>query len=294
MNGPATDDVYLCQVDETISCGACCGLYNVADPTREGLTVLLARRTERFHAAPRNLEGLLAFAGETSRVEPGARPYPEFHHCPYVGLVGDRRDRAGCLLHPLGAGNEGIDYRGLSYYGGMACRDYFCLSCKTLPARWKRLVCSAAGDWHRFGLMITEADLLRAFFSEVERRAGCAIAISNDDAPIPVDLVRAVSAFIDLRVDWPFRPTDIPVANYFFEDRRYERPPVWYHKLDAGPSGHDDLLRELGTAFSGPADRTRAEALLDQCIENAATALHRRAASPMSTAINQNRKEPTP
>jgi hypothetical protein len=68
--------------------------------------------------------------------------------------------------------------------------------------------------------------LLRAFFSEVERRAGCAIAISNDDAPIPVDLVRAVSAFIDLRVDWPFRPADIPVANYFFEDRRYERPPV--------------------------------------------------------------------
>lgn len=273
--GGVPDGVYLCQVDDAISCGACCGLYNVADASREGLTALLSARTARFHAAPGTVDGLLAFAEETGRIEDGRRPYPEFHHCPYVGLIGPGRDRAGCLLHPLGEGNGGIDYRGLSYYGGMACRDYFCPACKTLPAPWKRLVRAAAGDWHRYGLIVTEAALLTAFFSAVEKRAGRAIRPPDNDASVPGRLVRAVSGFIDLRVDWPFRPADMPIPNYFFEDRRYERPPVWYHSSDPGPSRYDGLLKELGTAFGRPEDLARAEALLDRCIDRAAGAVAR-------------------
>lgn len=280
MTGP--DDVYLCQVADGISCGACCGLYNVADASRVGLTALLSDRTDRFHAAPRTVDGLLAFAGETGRIDDRRRPYPDFHHCPYVGLIGDRRDRVGCLLHPLGEGNGGVDYRGLSYYGGMACRDYFCPSCKTLPAPWKRVVRAAAGDWHRLGLMVTEASLLTAFFSAVEDRAGRPITIRSGDAP-PAGLLEAASAFVDLRIDWPFRPRGAPVANYFFEDRRYQRPPVGYHPQDKGPSPLHALLRELGTEFRRPEDRARAEALIDRCIDGAAEAM-----------TDEKRKEPTP
>jgi hypothetical protein len=54
------------------------------------------------------------------------QPFPEFHHCPYVGLIGNELSRVGCLLHPMAEGNTGVDFRGLSYYGGMACRIYFC------------------------------------------------------------------------------------------------------------------------------------------------------------------------
>ncbi len=293
--GDVPDEVYLCQVDEKISCGACCGLYNVADASREGLTARLAGRTARFHAAPRTVDGLLAFAAETGRIENGTRPYPEFHHCPYVGLIGDRRSRVGCLLHPLGEGNEGVDYRGLSYYGGMACRDYFCPACKSLPAPWKRLVRAAAGDWYRFGLVVTEVVLLTAFFSAVEKRAGRSIILPGDAASVSADLVGAVSAFIDLRIDWPFRPPDVPIPNYFFEDRRYGRPPVWYHGSDSGLSRYAEILRELGTAFADPEDRARAEALLDRPIDRAVAAVAKDPQPrPLRPPINGKRKEPVP
>jgi hypothetical protein len=270
--GGVPGDVYLCQAGEGISCGACCGLYNVADASRDGLTAMLARRTERFHGVPRVLDDLVAFGEAVSRLDAGGRPYPEFHHCPYVGLIGPRRDRVGCLLHPLGEGNGGIDYRGLSYYGGMACRDYFCPACKTLPAAWKRLIRWAAGDWYRYGLIVTEAALLTTFFTAVEQRPGA--VVPETEAP-PSQLIQAVSAFIDLRVDWPFRPPEAAVANYFFENSRYERPPVWYHPSEPGPSRHDRLFRELGTAFGSPGDRDRAEALLDRHIEAVAAAAGR-------------------
>jgi hypothetical protein len=29
--------IYLCQVNEKVSCGVCCGLYNVAYPTKQNL-----------------------------------------------------------------------------------------------------------------------------------------------------------------------------------------------------------------------------------------------------------------
>jgi hypothetical protein len=263
--GGVPGEVYLCQVDDRISCGACCGLYNVADASRKGLTAMLARRTERFHRVPRTPDDLVAFGEEMSRLQAGNRPYPGFHHCPYVGLIGGRRDRAGCLLHPLGEGNGGIDYRGLSYYGGMACRDYFCPSCRRLPANWKRLIRASAGDWYRHGLIVTEVDLLTAFFSEVEHRLGN--PLQDEALSTAPGLIRALSDFIDLRIEWPYRPPEVPVANYFFENSRYQRPPVWYHTLESGPSRYDVLLRELGTAFSGPRDCTRAEDLLDRHIE---------------------------
>ncbi|MCG6973724.1 MAG: hypothetical protein LJE66_11325 [Desulfobacterales bacterium] len=33
--------IYLCQVNDNVSCGACCGLYNVADPSEQNLTHIL-------------------------------------------------------------------------------------------------------------------------------------------------------------------------------------------------------------------------------------------------------------
>ena len=57
--------VYLCQVSETVSCGACCGLYNVADPSRTALQTMLAKRTARFVRLPRNMDAILDFAVRT-------------------------------------------------------------------------------------------------------------------------------------------------------------------------------------------------------------------------------------
>ncbi len=48
MDDQVPGGVYLCQVSAQVSCGACCGLYNVADLSRENLTRMLERRTRCF------------------------------------------------------------------------------------------------------------------------------------------------------------------------------------------------------------------------------------------------------
>ena len=148
--------VYLCQVSETVSCGACCGLYNVAELSRDGLHAMLARRTRRFFSmSGRDLDAVLSFRKWVEDSEPQERPFPEFHHCPYIGLIGPNLSRPGCLLHPLG--NSGIDLRGISDYGGFACRSYFCPTHDCLSAGIKILIREAARDWFEYGLVITEA-----------------------------------------------------------------------------------------------------------------------------------------
>lgn len=137
--------VYLCQVNDHISCGACCGLYNLADTSKSALQKMLSRRTAAFAHVGRSIGALTDFA-EKQVIQLEKGPFPEFHHCPYVGLIGPQQTRIGCLLHPLADGNNGIDFRGLSYYGGMACRIYFCPSCHRLAADEKLIIREAAVD----------------------------------------------------------------------------------------------------------------------------------------------------
>ena len=141
---PVPGGVYLCQVDENVSCGACCGLYNCPDASRAYLQERLAFRTERFREVPRDTDAIDAFREQMERRESRQRPYPDFYHCPFLGLVGRENSRVGCLLHPLAEGNQGVDLRGLSFYGGLACREYFCPSHRNLPPVYKTIIKSVA------------------------------------------------------------------------------------------------------------------------------------------------------
>ncbi len=98
------------------------------------------------------------------------RPYPKFHHCPFLGFTGKHQSRVGCLLHPEADRNNGVDFRGLSFYGGMACNLYFCPSHWSLKPIYKKILQETEPDWYLYGLMITEAEMVGTFFQEVERR----------------------------------------------------------------------------------------------------------------------------
>ena len=113
-------DVYLCQVGEQVSCGACCGLYNIRDLSQRLLEVMLTERTEAFARVPRTAEAIEAFQKKIEGWTPPKRPFPDFYHCPFLGLIGRNGRRVGCLLHPAAAGNNGIDWRGMTYHGAMA------------------------------------------------------------------------------------------------------------------------------------------------------------------------------
>lgn len=266
MDDKVPGGVYLCQVNERVSCGACCGLYNVRRADRDSLTDMLRRRTHRFSGTPRSMAAILNFGDEIRTLEAAPGPYLEFHHCPYIGLVGEKKTRVGCLLHPLADGNGGVDFRGLSYYGGMACRIYFCPSCKTMNPVHKRVIRAVADDWHAYGLIVTEGLLVGLFFGALEERLGRAIS----DADIlgyegREDLIRR---FIGLRRDWPFRSSPEKLCNYFFEDRRYPRSPVDYGPDHGGPDHpYDTLFRELESRFSCEAEVMSAVRMFDELFD---------------------------
>jgi hypothetical protein len=258
--------IYLCQVNEQVSCGACCGLYNVCSVSFETLTEMLFDRTERFTGVRRDAEPIIQFGRGIEALESRKRLLPEFHSCPFIGLVGNDRTRVGCLLHPAAAGNGGVDYRGLSYYGGMACRDYFCPSYSCLSGMIKKIVQDTSVNWYDYGLIITEAKLLGALFNEVEKKLTSGVYakhfLGNRQS---IDAIRNI---LSLKINWSYRPhADAGLCHYFFNDRRYGRKPVNYHEIGKEPSKYDTIFKELGTAFNSTDELQQAEHKLNYVID---------------------------
>jgi hypothetical protein len=264
--------VYLCQVNDSISCAACCGLYNMANTEKAHLTALLTERSRSFSRTPRSIEAIDAFANQVLITESQERPFDDFHHCPFIGLIGGPDYRVGCLLHPMGAGNNGVDYRGMSYYGGMACRTYFCPTHYHLSPDYKKILRLVLPDWYLYGLIVTEKNLVQALFRRVENRFQCAL--------IP-DLFRnnptASQKLVDLlaiKCDWPFRPTKAnTICHYFFTDNPAPRPAVDYDGLGEAPSPWDDVFVELVSEFQSPAQLRRAEQLIEERVQAVVEAL---------------------
>jgi hypothetical protein len=67
-----------------------------------------------------------------------------------------------------------------------------------------------------------------------------------------------------LKNHWPYRAPNRPMANYFFNDPLYPKPPVDYRKAGGVPSRYDGLLRELHSEFNSYHDLREAENHLDR------------------------------
>ena len=266
LDRSVADNDYLCQVSKQVSCGACCGLYNVADHSKAKLTDILAERTEHFAAVKRQAQAILDFGQQVIAGLDQSRPFAGFHHCPFVGLIGRDLSRVGCLLHPLSTGNGGIDFRGLSYYGGMACRVYFCPSCRELSSDIKKCVRKITDNWYEYGLIVTESRLLNGFFNEVAARAGMPIMAERIlESRFAGDAVRH---FLQLKIDWPFRSNSASgPCNYFFTDKRYPRSATEYNFSAGGPSRYDAIFRELDSAFGSASELHRAERIIENLID---------------------------
>jgi hypothetical protein len=260
--------VYLCQVNRQVSCAACCGLYNVADAAYGSMVSLLSERTEDFARVSRQADAIAAF-GRHAQSRCGTGPFKDFHHCPFVGLIGEERRRVGCLLHPHAAGNHGVDYRGLSYYGGMACRLYFCPAHTKLSAVVKTVVRESAVNWYEYGLVVSETRLLREFFKALEERMGS--PLTTADILNREECRQLVGSVLRLKIDWPFRRRPDPgPCNYVFDDHLYPKPAVDYPPLSTNSSPYDILLKELLSGFNTPAELESAERMLAELIENLA------------------------
>ncbi len=263
-NGPP-GGVYLCQVDSQVSCGACCGLYNVEDASPASMASMLRYRTEQFSSVPRTVVAIDDFAHHLQSRESQERPFPQFHHCPFIGLIGEQRSRVGCLLHPQGEGNNGVDFRGLSYYGGLACRTYFCPATRELAPGYKHILRTVFSAWHLYGLIVTEKELVTALFKEIEIRLNHPLEVHlfNHNQRAAKSLV----ALFDLKLTWPHRPpeADTPCHHFFF-DVQYSKPAITYDHLGTEPSRYHTILKELVSRFETDADLRNAEQLLERRI----------------------------
>ena len=260
--------IYLCQVNRQVSCAACCGLYNVADAAYGPLVSMLSERTKNFARVPRQADDIAAF-GQSAQTRCGTGPFKDFHHCPFVGLIGEQHRRVGCLLHPHAAGNHGVDYRGLSFYGGMACRLYFCPAHSKLSAVVKTVVRESAVSWYEYGLIVTETRLLSEFFKALEGWLGSPLTAA--DILNCEECRQIVGSVLRLKIDWPFRRRPDPgPCNYVFDDDLYLKPAVGYPPLTTTLSPYDILLKELLSGFNTPAELALAERMLADLIERLA------------------------
>lgn len=264
--------VYLCQVSRNISCGACCGLYNIPDVSRSRLTSLLQRRTAEMRNIPRTEDDLDDFALQELRRIGDDKPYPNFHHCPFLGLIGPELSRVGCLLHPLAPENKGIDLRGYSFYGAAACRLYFCPSYSRMPARFKRILQAAVPDWYLYGLLITEHRLVNALLSKIEERLGR--RLSQADLKGHDRATQAIQPLLTLKETWPYRSTFSPgPCHYVFEDGEYPRPGTKYPLKTQAHSPFSHIFDELDSTFTTPKSLHQAEAHLEALLSSLVQAL---------------------
>jgi hypothetical protein len=267
-----SETVYLCQVSDGVSCGACCGLYNLKDLSKTKLEAMLAKRTESFASVPRTEEGLDDFRRKIEGGTPPERPFPDFHHCPFLGLIGPEKSRVGCLLHPVASGNGGKDYRWVSWYGAMACRIYFCPTQRYLPPSYQMIVRETAEHWYLYGLIVTEHRLLAAFFREVENRIGRRPGLA-DFAPAST-AAALFREFAGLKLHWPYRRKGAPgPCHYLFENGEYHRPAVQRESPHIPPSRFDAIFRELDSGFNSVDDLGRAEGQLEALFERIAVGL---------------------
>jgi hypothetical protein len=255
--------VYLCQVNDDISCGACCGLYNIGDSSLENLNKILKNRSMLFSKTKRDIDSILIFKELIGEIESQERPYHDFHHCPYIGYI--KENCIGCLLHPLGDGNNGVDLRGLSYYGGFACSTYFCQTCHKLNPEYKDVIRQCAKGWHSYGLIITEHVMLNNFFQAIESQSKSQIDAEKFKIP---KLKEHIQTFIDLKTTWKFRPKNFRTfGNYFFEENLYPLESINYSNTDAKDSEFNDIFMALNSIFKNNHELKEAEVIIRDIID---------------------------
>ncbi len=180
----------LCQVAGA-SCGACCGAYNRADLSREALHQELRRRTRALAGVPRTREGFRAAAARLA--EGGPAPlFPSVRVCPLLGFLDEGETRVGCLAHPRVTG--GPDLRDCGVYDVTTCDAFLCPSHAWLSEEEAALVAAATGDYHLYGLVVTDVPFLRAALAGVAVRTGARVELRHlEDARFRAALRRLLA-----------------------------------------------------------------------------------------------------
>jgi hypothetical protein len=229
----------LCQ-REASSCGACCGLYNAADPSPAAVRARLDARTEALAGLPRTPEAFRAAAERVAREEPPPL-FPSVRVCPLLGWLDAPRTRVGCLAHPAATG--GPDLRDCGAYDRETCDAFLCPSHAWLAEAEAELVDRACADALLYGLVVTDVPFVRAALAAVGDLAGARVEARHlDDARFR----RALREVLALKEE--LEPGSEGLFGAFRPGRDGEPVPrlIDYASLGRGRSPHDALLTCAG------------------------------------------------
>ena len=251
----------LCQPDPSKSCGACCGLYNWEDHSRKVLMPLLERRSHLFSSLDRDPQIFRkAYAHEMFPSNP--KLLEEIYNCEFLGFLDGEKKRVGCLLHP--SVNGGRDQRDYCFYGKEICSGHFCPSHTHLTRPEQRSVLAALEDWYLYGLVVTDIDLVKGFFHEVQARLGDRLREERLESR---EVRVALGDFFALKESWKFASCPRRLGKYYFSHSEYQIARIEYEKKwRIKPSRFDKILLSLESDFQTPEDVFEAEAVIEEKI----------------------------
>lgn len=230
----------LCQRGSA-SCGACCGLYNRRDPGRAAVKAELSRRTDALAGVPRTAEAFAAAAASLAADGP-APLFPSVRVCPLLGFLDEARTRVGCLAHPAATG--GPDLRDCGAYDVKVCDSFFCPSFAWLTDE-EAAVAEAAtgGDFHLYGLVVTDVPFLRAALAGVAALAGARVELRHVASPPFRSALRRLLALKE-----ELAPGSDGLFGAFAPGADGEPIPrrIDYEEIGRAPSPYDEILTCVG------------------------------------------------
>jgi hypothetical protein len=252
---------HLCQPDPAKSCGACCGLYNWEDHSRETLASLLERRTALFFSLE-NHPDLDQYRNLSASFPANPKLLETIYNCEFLGFIDKEHRRVGCFLHP--SNHPGVDRRGDSFYGGELCAAHFCPSFTYLTPVEQQAVLKALDDWYLYGMVITDIDLIKEFFKHVQDRLGESLRperLKNLHVP------KALKDFFQLKESWKFASAARRLGKYYFSQSEYQIARIEYEKnWKMNPSRFDKILVSLSSEFGSREDILEADSIIEERI----------------------------
>ncbi len=258
------DFIHLCQPDAQKSCGACCGLYNYTDSTKESLVTRLRERADRFLKTVTCPDDLPEFSEMVIISEDQTKRYEGIYCCEYLGFIDADEKKVGCLLHP--DRNGGVDLRDVSFYGKNLCKGHLCPSYHYLTRDEQLALIHITDDWYLYGLCLTDVDLVKSYFRMISEKV---FEMPSPDIFKKGVLREVVLRFLSFKISWPYRShATNRFGKYCFDGSEYMINRIDYEKFGCERSQFDSIFTSLASEFKNVRELMDGESLIQRNIDD--------------------------
>jgi hypothetical protein len=159
----------LCQANQNnsdnkgqVSCGSCCGLFNLDLNTQE-YKKLLRERTEEFNESVdfQVTHTMPAYRQSREKKEESLTKKDDTtYNCPFLGYLDSHQSRIGCMIHPVRTGNP--KSQNFSFYGSSICLGYECRNKENANVDfWEKIFAEVSNDSIEYSQLSANYPLVR-------------------------------------------------------------------------------------------------------------------------------------